>query len=101
MLVDTDPLCRNLSALPSAPVAALSSMAPKLSPRHSLSLPVKGLPSVWKLFLLHSSPPRGAGPIPILLFLFFLFSFALPRYMGIFLPFRKSEVSCQHSVGVL
>ena len=46
-------------------------------------------------------PPTGAGPIPILLSLFFLFSFALPRYMGSLLPFGRSEVFCQHSVGVL
>ena len=32
-------------------------------------------------------PPRGAGPVPILLSLFFLFSFALPRYVGEFLAF--------------
>ena len=39
-------------------------------------------------------PPTGAGPVPILLSLFFLFSFALPRYVGSFLPFgdRKSVV---------
>ena len=46
-------------------------------------------------------PPRGSGPILILLSLFFLFSFALPRYVGSFLPFGKSEVFFQHSVGVL
>ena len=45
-------------------------------------------------------PPRGAGPVPILLS-FFLFSFALPRYVGSFLPFGKSEVFCQCSVHVL
>ena len=46
-------------------------------------------------------PPRGAGPILMLLSPFFLFSFALPRYVGIFLPFGRSEVFCQRSVGVL
>ena len=43
------------------PVAVLSSVAPKL-PSHptspTSSPPVKGLPSVWKLFLLHSSLPE-------------------------------------------
>ena len=40
------------------PVAALSSVAPKIPPlRHPQSLPAKALPSVWKLFLLHSSLP--------------------------------------------
>ena len=46
-------------------------------------------------------PPRGAGPVPIPLSPFFLFSFALPRYVGSFLPFEMSEVFCQPSVGVL
>ena len=46
-------------------------------------------------------PPTGAGPIPILLSLLFLFSFALPRYVGSFFPFGKSEVFCQRSVGGL
>ena len=32
---------------------------------------------------------------------FFLFPFGLPSYVGIFLPFWKSEVFCQCSVGVL
>ena len=39
-------------------VAVLSSVALKLPPRHPLSPPVKGLPSVWKLFLIHSSLPE-------------------------------------------
>ena len=82
------------------PVAVLSSVSLKLPPSHPLSPPVTGLPSVWKLFLLHSSL-TGAGPIPILLSLFFLFSFALPRYVGSFLSFGKPEVFCQRSVGVL
>ena len=84
------------------PVAVLSSVALKLP--HATqppSPPVKGLPSVWKLFLLHSSLPEGQVPSLILLSLFFLFSFALPKYVGSFLPFGKSEVFCQRSVGVL
>ena len=68
--------------------------------RHPQSLPVKGLSSVWKPFLLHSSLPLVQ--VPSLFFcLFLLFSFALPRYVGSFLPFGKSEVFCQGSVGVL
>ena len=68
-----------------------------------LSPPARGLPSVWKLFLLHSSlpgPSQGWAQVPSLLFCLF-FSFALPRYVGNFLPFWKSEVFCQLSVGVL
>ena len=73
--------------------AALSSMAPKL-------LPPTPYLHQWRGFLVVETfppsqlPPRGAGPIPILLSLFFLFSFALLRYVGSFLPFGKSEVFC-------
>ena len=82
------------------PVAVLSSVALKLPPRHPPSL-VKGLPSVWKLFLLHSSLPEVQVPSLFFCVFFFLFSFALPRYVWIFLPFWKSVVFCQCSVGVL
>ena len=40
-------------------------------------------------------PPTGAGPIPILLSLLFLFSFALPRYMGSLLGGLTSSASVQ------
>ena len=73
-------------------------MALKLPPTHPLFPPVKGLPSVWKLFLLHSSLPEVQGPS---LFFVSVFSFALPRYVGSFLLFGESEVFCQRSVGVL
>ena len=52
-------------------------------------------------FLPSQLPPIGVGPIPLLLSLFSLFSFALPMYVGIFLLFGKSQVFCRHSVGVL
>ena len=95
-------ICAGNSLLcPLHPVAALSSMAPKFPPTHFPSPPVKGLPSVWKLFLLHSSFPEVQVPSLFFCLCFFLFSFALPRYMGSFLPFVKSEVFCQYSVGVL
>ena len=41
-----------------------------------LSPPVKGLPSVWKLFLLHSSLPKVQ--VPSLLFCLCFFFFLLP-----------------------
>ena len=63
--------------------------------------PSEGAPECVETFPPSQLPLKGLGPIPILLSLFFLFSFALPRYMGIFLPFQKSEVFCQRSVGVL
>ena len=44
------------------PVAALSSLAPKLPPLPPpISACTKGFPSVWKLFLLHSSLPEVGG----------------------------------------
>ncbi len=68
--------------------------------RHPQSPPAKGLPSVWTLFLLHSSLPQVQDPsLSFCLCLFF--SFALTRYMGGFLPFGRSEVFCQHSVDIL
>ena len=58
VLVGTDPLCGNLSALPSAPLLLRSPPWFRSFPlAHPLFPPVKGLPSVWKLFLLHSSLP--------------------------------------------
>ena len=82
------------------PVAALSSMAPKLPPRQPPSPPVKGLPSVWKLFLLHSSIPEVQ--VPSLFFCLCFFFFFCPTLVrGEFLVFWKSEVFCQCSVGVL
>ena len=65
--------------------------------RHPQSPPTKGLPSVWKPFLLHSSLALvRSRPYSFVS----VFSFALPRYMGSFLPFGRSEGFCQHSVGV-
>ena len=50
------------------------------SPRHPPSLPVKGLPSVWKLFLFHSSLPL----VQVLsLFFCLCFFFFLLLYAGI------------------
>ena len=86
VLVSTDPLCRNLSALPSVPpVAALSPVAPKLPPHHHhlLSLPVKGLPSVWKLFLLHSSLPLVQVPSLFFCLCFFCFLLPYPGMWGV------------------
>ena len=58
-------------------VAALSSVAPKLPPCHPLSAPMKGLPSVWKPFLLHSCFPE----VQVLsLFFCLCFSFFLLPY---------------------
>ena len=58
------------------PVATHSSVAPKLAPPPPPSLPVKGLSSVWKLFLLHSSLPEVQ--VLSLFFCLYFFFFLLP-----------------------
>ena len=79
-------LCAGISPLcPLTPVAVLSSVAPKL-PTHSppsLSLPVKGLPSVWKLFLLHSSLPELQVPSLFFCLCFFFFLLPYPGTSGV------------------
>ena len=70
-------------------------------PRHPPSPPVKGFLSVWKLFLLHSSLPEVQVPSLFFCPCFFFFLFPYPGTCRSFLPFGKSEVFCQHSVGVL
>ena len=76
-----------------APVAAFPSEVPKLPlvPEHEcvVTFPPSRLPS-W-----------GAGPHPEILYLFSSVSFALPHPELIDLPFRKPEVFCQCSEGVL
>ena len=65
------------------------------SPSATHSLRPRRGSSVWTPFLLH-------GSLPLVQFssLFVsVFSFVLPRYVWIFLPFGRSEVFCQHSVG--
>ena len=99
VLVGTDPVWESLRCAFRTPVAALSSVAPKLC--HPQSLPAKGLPSVWKPFLLHSSLPLVQVPSLFFCLCFFFFLLPYPRYMGSFLPFGRSEVFCQRSVGVV
>ena len=83
VLAGTDPLCRNLSALPSAPCCCTLLCGSKASPLcYPQSPPVKGASECVETFPPSQLPPTGAGPVPILLSLFFLFSFALSRYMG-------------------
>ena len=85
MLVSADPLCGNLSALPSAPLWLRSPPWLQSSPLcHPQSPPAKGLPSVWKPFQLHGSLPLVQVPSLFFCLCFFLFSFALPKYVGSF-----------------
>ena len=83
------------------PVAALSSVAPNLPPPPPAVSAREGAPSVWKPFLLHGSLPLVQAPSLFFCLCCFFFSFALPRYVGSFLPFGRSEVFCQRSVCVL
>ena len=53
---------------------------------HPQSPPTKGLPSVWN-FSSFTAPSHWCRSHPYFLSLFFLFSFALPRYVGEFLAF--------------
>ena len=80
VLVSTDPLCGNFSALPSPPLLLCSPPWLRSFPVvHPSFPPVKGLPSVWKLFLLHSSLPEVQVPS---LFFCLCFSFFLLPYPG-------------------
>ena len=66
------------------PVAAFSSVTPKVPPcTHPLSLPVKGLPSVWKPFLLHSSLPLVRVPSLSFCLCFFFFLLPYPGTWGV------------------
>ena len=68
--------------------------------RHLQSPPTKGLLVCGHLSSF-TAPSHWCRSRPYSLSLFFLFFFTLPRYVGSFLPFGRSEVFCQHSVGVL
>ena len=87
VLVGTDPLCRNLSVLPSAFLLLLSPPWFRSFPPSTPHL------RQWRGFLgcgIFSSfklPHQGAGPIPILLSLFFLFFFCPTQVRGEFLAF--------------
>ena len=66
------------------PVAALSSMALKLPCQSPLlSPPVKGLPIVWKLFLLYSFLPEVQVPSLFFCLCFFFFLLPYPGTWGV------------------
>ena len=83
MLLGTDPPCGNLSALPSAPLWLRSPpwlrSFPLCNPQ---SPPAKGLPSVWKPFLLHSSLPLVQVPSLIFCLCYFFFLLPYPSTWG-------------------
>ena len=77
-------LCTGISPLcPPHPVAELSSVTPKLPPTHTPSPPVKGFPSVWKLFLLHSSLPEVQVLSLYFCLCFFFFLLPYPGTWGV------------------
>ena len=77
-------LCAGISPLcPPHPYCCTllrGSEAPPL--RHLQSLPAKGLPSVWKLFLLHSSLPEVQVPSLFFCLCFFFFLLPYPSTWG-------------------
>ena len=77
----------NFSTLPSAPLLLCSPpWLQSFPPCHPPSPPVKGLPSMWKLFLLHSSLPEGQVPSLFFCLCFFVF-FCPTQVHGEFLAF--------------
>ena len=87
VLVGTNSLGGSLSALPSAPLLLHSPPWLWSSPFcHPQSPPAKGLPSVWKPFLLHSSLPLVQVPSLFFCLCFFFFLWPYPG-CGEFLAF--------------
>ena len=94
-------ICVGISLLcPLHPCCCTLLCGSKASPHsHPPSPPAKGLPSVLKPIFLHSSLPLVQVLSLFFCLLFFLLPY--PGTWGSFLPFGRSEVFCQHSVGVL
>ena len=86
------------------PIATLSSMAPKLPHHHPPSPPVKGFPSAWKLFLLHSSLPEVQVLSLFFCLCFFFFLLPYPGMWGVSCllgSLRPSASVSRCSVGVV
>ena len=78
-------LCAGISPLcPPHPCCCALLCGSEASPlRHPLSPPAKGLPSVWKPFLLHSSRPLVQVPSLFFCFCFFFFLLPYPGTWGV------------------
>ena len=105
VLVGTDPLCGNLSALPSAPLLLHSPpWLRSFPPAHPPFPLVKELPSVWKPFLLHSSLPE-VQVCPYSFVSVFSFFFCPAQVRGKFLAFWEVwgllQAFSRCSIGVL
>ena len=84
VLLNTDPLCGNLCALPSSPLWLRSPPWLRSFPLcHPQSPPVKGLPSVWKPFLLHGSLPLVQVPSLFFCLCYFFFLLPYPSTWGV------------------
>ena len=79
-------LCVGVSTLPSTPLLLHYPLRLRSSPS---SPTVRGLASVWKLFLLHSSLPEVQIPSQFLCLLFFSFFFCPTLVSGAFLAFME------------
>ena len=96
LCVGTSPLC------PPHPCGCALLRGSEASPLcHPQSLPVKGLPSAWKPFLLHGSLPLVQGPSLVFCLCYFFFLLPYPSTWGSFLPFGRSDIFCQRPMGVL
>ena len=78
-------LCAGISTLcPLHPCCCALLRGSEASPlRHPQSLPAQGLPSVWKLFLLHSSLPLVQVPSLFFCLCFFFFLLPYPGTCGV------------------
>ena len=77
-------LCAGISPFcPLHPCCCTLLRGSEASPRHPLSPPVKGIPSVWKLFLLHSSLPLVQVPSLFFCLCFFFFLLPYPGTWGV------------------
>ena len=90
-------LCGEFCLVFLASAAVFPSEVLKLPP----SLPMRRFPSMWKLFLLHSSLPKVQFLVPIPLSPFFLVSFALLNSVWALMPvFRRCSVGVVPHEGV-
>ena len=96
LCVETSPLC------PTHPCGCALLRGSEASPLcHPQAPPAKGLLVCGNLSSF-TAPCHWCRSCPYsFVSVFSFFSFALPRYVGNFLPFGKSKVVCQCSVGVL
>ena len=95
-------LCAGISPLcPLHPCYCALLCGSKASPPPTPSPPVKGLPTVWKLFLLHSSLPEVQVPYLFFCLCFFFFLLPYPGTWGVSCLFYFSSSSETHIIRML